>query len=98
MIVRIVKMNFFEENIPIFLDKFEAVKEKIRNTEGNQFLELYQDKKDECTFFTYSIWESEEALENYKKTELFQSVWSFTKKLFNKKPEAWTVNKLVSLT
>ena len=44
MIVRIVKMNFFEENIPIFLDKFDAVKEKIRNTEGNQFLELYQDK------------------------------------------------------
>jgi hypothetical protein len=28
---------------------------------------------------------------------LFKEVWSFTKKLFNNKPEAWSVDKLVSL-
>ena len=37
-------------------------------------------------------------LENYRNSELFDTVWSFTKKLFNNKPEAWSVNKLVTLS
>ena len=39
-------------------------------------------------------WESEEDLENYRKSELFTEVWDFTKQLFNDKPEAWSVDKL----
>ncbi|MFZ0597667.1 MAG: antibiotic biosynthesis monooxygenase family protein [Flavobacterium sp.] len=97
MFVRIVKMSFHEEKIPDFLENFESVKNKIRNAEGNRFLELYQDKNDKCIFFTYSYWETEADLENYRKSELFNTVWSFTKKLFNAKPEAWSVDKLVSL-
>ncbi len=97
MFVRIVKMSFAEENIPAFLENFEIVKDKIRNTAGNRFLELYQDKNNKCIFFTYSYWETEEDLENYRKSELFTEVWAFTKKLFNEKPEAWSVDKLVSL-
>jgi quinol monooxygenase YgiN len=30
-------------------------------------------------------------------SELFNEVWDFTKKLFNNKPEAWSVDKLASL-
>ena len=97
MFVRIVKMSFSEENIPTFLENFELMKDKIRNTAGNRFLELYQDKNNKCIFFTYSYWETEEDLENYRKSELFTEVWAFTKKLFNDKPEAWSVDKLVSL-
>ncbi|SDX46700.1 putative quinol monooxygenase [Flavobacterium degerlachei] len=97
MFVRIVKLSFHEENIPAFLENFESVKEKIRNAPGNRFLELYQDKNNKSIFFTYSYWETEEDLENYRKSELFTSVWSFTKKLFNDKPEAWSVDKLASL-
>lgn len=44
MLVRIVKMSFHEEKIPDFLENFETMKDKIRKTEGNRFLELYQDK------------------------------------------------------
>ncbi len=90
-------MSFHEENIPAFLENFEIVKDKIRNAPGNRFLELYQDKNNKCIFFTYSYWETEEDLENYRKSELFTEVWDFTKKLFNDKPEAWSVDKLVSL-
>ncbi|MFI0491505.1 putative quinol monooxygenase [Flavobacterium sp.] len=97
MFVRIVKMSFHEENIPAFLENFEIVKDKIRNAPGNRLLELYQDKNNKCIFFTYSYWETEEDLENYRKSELFTEVWDFTKKLFNDKPEAWSVDKLVSL-
>lgn len=97
MFVRIVKMSFHEDKIPAFLENFETVKHKIRNAEGNRFLELYQDKNNREIFFTYSYWETEADLENYRNSELFNSVWTFTKKLFNAKPEAWSVDKLVSL-
>ena len=97
MLIRIVKMSFHEDKIPDFLENFDLMKEKIRNAPGNQFLELYQDKNDKCIFFTYSYWDSENDLNNYRKSELFNEVWTFTKKLFNAKPEAWSVEKLVSL-
>ncbi len=61
------------------------------------FLELYQDKNDQTIFFTYSYWETEQDLENYRNSELFFEIWTDTKKLFNNKPEAWSVEKLVSL-
>lgn len=97
MFIRIVKLSFHEENIPAFLENFEEIKEKIRNSPGNQLLELYQDKNNPCIFFTYSYWETEQDLENYRNSALFDEVWTFTKKLFNDKPEAWSVDRLVSL-
>ena len=97
MLVRIVKLSFHEEKIPAFLENFELMKEKIRNAPGNRFLELYQDKNNKGIFFTYSYWETEEDLENYRNSELFYDVWTYTKQFFNDKPEAWSVDKLASL-
>jgi len=98
MFIRIVKMRFHEETIAPFLANFEAVKQHIRKFEGNQFLELYQDKNDPRIFFTYSYWENEAALEMYRNSILFNEVWSYTKTLFSDKPEAWSVDKLVTLS
>jgi heme-degrading monooxygenase HmoA len=97
MLVRIVKLSFHQDKIPAFLENFELVKNQIRNFPGNRLLELYQDKTNASIFFTYSYWDSEEDLENYRKSELFIEVWDFTKQLFNDKPEAWSVDKLNSL-
>lgn len=97
MFTRIVKMSFHEENIPKFLENFDLIKEKIRNAHGNRFLTLYQDKNDKNIFFTYSHWETEQDLENYRNSALFDEVWTFTKKLFNQKPEAWSVDAVVRL-
>lgn len=90
-------MSFHEENIPAFMENFELMKNHIRNAPGNRFLELYQDKKNPCILFTYSYLETESDLENYRNSALFDEVWTFTKKLFNDKPEAWSVDKLVTL-
>ena len=97
MLVRIVKTSFNPQDVPAFLENFELMKEKIRNSPGNRLLELYRDRNNPEIFFTYSYWDSEDDLENYRKSELFYDVWAFTKKLFNAKPEAWSVDKLVSL-
>ena len=97
MLVRIVKMSFEMDNIEKFLSIFEDSKQYIRDFDGCEFLELYRDKNQTNMFFTYSYWNSEADLENYRHSELFKAVWSKTKVLFNAKPEAWSLDKLESL-
>ena len=97
MFVRIVKMDFKPENVTTFQNIFNSHKNKIRAFEGCQFLELYRDKKTPNIFFTYSYWKNEAALENYRTSPLFKEVWSETKILFQNKPQAWSVDKVVSL-
>ena len=98
MFVRIVKMSFDSKNTGKFLTNFHQNKEKIRDFEGCNFLELYQDKNNNNVYFTYSYWNSEKDLENYRNSDLFKTVWAKTKILFNEKPMAWSVDKIVSLT
>ena len=76
---------------------FETVKSSIRAFDGCNFLELYRDQNNRNVFFTYSYWDDENALNNYRHSELFEKVWAETKILFNDKPEAWSVDKIVSL-
>lgn len=90
-------MSFHPEKVPDFLANFDPIKEKIRNAPGNRLLELYRDRNDPGIFFTYSYWETEEDLENYRRSELFYDVWTYTKTLFNAKPEAWSVDRLMQL-
>ena len=97
MFTRIVKMEFEEENTSSFLSNFEMVKEKIRSFPGCTFLELYQDKNNSTIFFTYSKWENESDLENYRKSDLFKNVWATTKPMFRSKAQAWSVDTLHSL-
>ncbi len=97
MFTRIVKMEFKPEEIPLFLSNFEKIKEKIRSFQGCTFLELYQDKNDPTTFFTYSKWNIESDLENYRNSDLFKNVWATTKLMFRSKPQAWSVDTLHSL-
>ena len=98
MFVRIVKMSFHSKHINEFEEIFPVKKALIRASKGCTLLELYQDKTNPELFFTYSYWEREEDLENYRNSALFKNVWAKTKVLFNDKPQAWSVNKNVSLS
>ena len=90
-------MSFAEENIDPFLANFNENKEQIRNFKGCTLLELYRDKNNSNVFFTYSYWETASNLEAYRQSDLFKNVWSKTKLLFNDIPQAWSVDKIVSL-
>jgi quinol monooxygenase YgiN len=90
-------MEFKSDKVPNFLKSFELVKEKIRTFDGCSHLELYQDKNDPAIFFTYSKWEKESDLMNYKASNLFRNVWATTKPLFRSKAQAWSVNSLYRL-
>lgn len=94
MIKRIVKLTFHAENTEAFITIFENSKSLIRSFPGCQHVELLRDKKQPSIFFTFSLWDSESALENYRQSELFQNTWKKTKALFSDKPAAWTVELL----
>jgi quinol monooxygenase YgiN len=97
MITRIVKMNFRPEEVENFLTIFHQSKDKIRHMPGCQHLELWNSQSEATIYYTYSIWNSEDDLNNYRDSELFQSVWPATKALFASKAEASTLNVLVKL-
>ena len=90
MIRRLVKMTFRQECIQQFRSLFEKQKDRIRSFEGCEHLELWQDEKDARIFFTYSHWQDEAALDNYRESDLFKAVWQETKALFDARPEAWS--------
>lgn len=95
MINRIVKMHFRPEETDNFLALFEQVKEKIRSFNGCKGVELLRDINNSCIMFTYSQWESEAHLNDYRSSELFATTWRDTKAKFAQKAEAWSVEQVV---
>jgi len=93
MIVRIVKMTFKIEHKQDFEQIFEDSKSLIRNFPGCQHVELLQHAEDPRMYFTYSHWDDLNALENYRKSDLFAGVWKRTKALFAEKAEAHSLVK-----
>lgn len=92
MITRIVKMTFRPDAVADFVTVFNNSKHLIRGFEGCQYLELLREKAEGNVFFTYSRWDDESCLENYRHSELFATTWANTKIHFAAKPEAWTVD------
>ena len=97
MLIRIVRMHFTEAGVEEFLEIFNANKEAIRNFEGCSHLQLLRDKDDPSVFITLSHWESEENLENYRKSELFGKVWGRVKNLFSERTIAFSSEKYIEL-
>jgi hypothetical protein len=92
MITRIVKLTFKKENISKFTVIWNESRHKIAGFDGCHFVEMLQSVKPENICFTYSIWDSEAALNKYRQSELFQNTWAKTKVLFDGKPEAWSTS------
>jgi quinol monooxygenase YgiN len=93
MIKRIVKMSFQPAKVDEFKEIYRMNWSRIRESEGCSYVELLQDHLHPNIFFTYSIWQSEEHLNQYRDSALFAGVWSATKKLFNDRPMAWSLQE-----
>ena len=97
MMTRIVKMEFKKEEIGSFKRLFSNNKEKIRAQPGCLGLKLLEEQSGSGTFFTYSLWESEDHLNAYRHSDLFKEVWKNTKALFADKAMAWSCDEMASL-
>ena len=87
-------MTFDENRINDFIKCTEKIRTTIRSFKGCEGLEILQDAKQKNIFFTYSKWQSERDLDNYRKSDFFREIWPNTKKMFSGKPEAWTVENV----
>lgn len=83
-------MTFRPEEVAAFRQVFLESKDLIRGMPGCLHVECLQDVKAPHIFFTYSKWESEAALNDYRHSALFEATWARTKILFGDKPEAWS--------
>lgn len=95
--IRIVKLTLQADKVAEFLANFEEQKANIRAFEGVNHLELLNDKNNPNIYFTYSKWESEQHLENYRNSDLFKGIWAVTKPMFAAKAEAWSTESIEQL-
>jgi len=87
-------MTFRPETREEFLSIFNANKLLIAGFNGCRSLQILNEKSRPEIFFTISIWESEEHLNRYRNSKLFEEVWNKTKMMFSAKAEAWTLEAL----
>lgn len=90
-------MHFTEAGVGEFLDIFKANMDAIRNVEGCTHLQLLKDVDDPLTYTTLSYWTDLHSLENYRKSDLFGSVWGSVKTLFSERSQAFSVEKYIEL-
>jgi heme oxygenase (mycobilin-producing) len=98
MVIRIVRMHFRDAGVEEFLAIFNKNKEAIRNFPGCTHLELLKDAEDPSVFCTLSYWNNEESLEQYRKSDLFASVWGTVKTLFAERTQAFTLYKFIEVS
>ncbi len=89
-------MEFDPDKVEDFLALFEEVKDKIATQQGCTHVELCEDAIQDNVYFTFSIWDREEDLENYRKSDLFKKTWARTKVLFCARPQAFSLMERVS--
>ena len=94
MITRIVKLHFQEEKVCDFLSLFDQVVTKVNAFPGCQKMHMLRDINNPTVFITHSLWDSEEDLNKYRDSELFQSIWPTIKPWFAEKPQAWSLGNV----
>lgn len=90
MILRLVRMTFHPGCLGDFEALFAEARPKIEAVDGCRHLELWRDTRFPNVLTTYSHWESPEALEAYRHSDLFQTTWARTKPLFAAAPVAFS--------
>jgi quinol monooxygenase YgiN len=94
IVIRVVRMTFLPDKTDEFQRIFEKCQSDIKNMPGCLHLELWQDTDQPNIFVTYSHWESEETLNDYKRTAFFGVVWKKTKALFSDAPQVFSAKRV----
>jgi quinol monooxygenase YgiN len=91
MITRIVRMTIDPEKVDLFRKYFYSSCIKIRGSKGCTHLELYADAAFPNVMITFSKWQSEFFLNQYRNSEVFKETWALVKPLFIEKPFAFSM-------
>jgi quinol monooxygenase YgiN len=91
---RIVRLQFQQEHCSAFIAAFEERRTHVIGFPGCNSLRLLNDSENPCVFYTFSCWENTAALEAYRDSEIFRSLWSCIKPWFSDKAQAWSMNPI----
>ena len=91
MITRLVKLTLQPSRKEDFTNLFRDMQGSIKSFPGCSGVELFRDLKQTDIVFTYSTWDSVEALEAYRRSDLFRNTWEKAKAFFSKPAEAWSL-------
>jgi quinol monooxygenase YgiN len=94
VITRIVRMHFTEEGVKVFKELFQKHRVAMASVDGCLGLELFSEANQPASFATISKWKSQEHLEVYRQSELFNTIWKKIKPHFSEKAEAYSLVEL----
>ena len=92
MLIRIVRMEFEPSKVEDFLALFKKVESRIAGFPGCSHLQLCKDEELDHIYYTFSKWDSADALEKYRHSDFFEDTWAKTKVLFSGKPLAYSLD------
>lgn len=90
-LTRVVKLTLAPQHIESFKQVWLGHKNGIAGMEGCISLQAFQDHKEPHIFFTISQWENLHALDNYRYSDFFKTLWSTVKPMFAEKAMAHSV-------
>lgn len=90
-LIRVVRMEFSDHGLNPFLQLFEETHHKISSFPGCRGVDLKKDPQNSQIRYTLSHWDSQEALDVYRNSDLFKRTWAKTKTYFAAKPQAWSL-------
>jgi hypothetical protein len=94
MLVRVVQLRIRPEEVPLFCRLFEDHCQAIRANPGCLALELLQEEGSPGSLATLSRWQSEDALNHYRNSTFFRTLWSQVKPLFSAPAQAFSYSLL----
>ena len=95
MLLRTVRMTFDPARLDDFLALFAEARPKIAAAPGCQHLELWQDARFPNVLSTFSRWDDADALEAYRRSDLFRTTWARTTPMFAAAPVAHSQSVVV---
>jgi|SRR5690554_411182 len=94
MIIRIVELNIQRDELVKAGSLLEEVSSKVRSMNGCSHLHILEDMHQAGHITTYSHWESEQHLNDYRKSVIFRNFWGAIKPLFASPARAWSSESL----
>ena len=95
MLLRTVRMTFDPARLGDFLALFAEARPKIAAAPGCRHLELWQDARFPNVLTTFSRWDDADALEAYRRSDLFRTTWARTTPMFAAAPVAHSQSLVV---
>ncbi len=94
MILRVVKMKVDLRKIDAFKLFMDNLHDEKLRLAGCLHFDYFNERQNPSIYYSYTIWEHEKYLKQYKKTEFSKEVLQTLRDLCVEEPQAWTIQNV----